>query len=275
MPVLPNSIRPRLPPPSPSSGHTEPVAPLPRRDAKRLHPRRLAASAPLRGWGICWGLRTRLQLYRAPAHQYYGCCNRIDASRSASVPYNFHVLVVCTGNICRSPAVERLLANAWGGSVHVSSAGTRALVDLPVDPPMENLLTGLGVSSRGFAARLLTEEMVREAQLVLTLTREHRGSVVELLPGAVRRTFTLRELARIISMHGLGGPYATYAEGLSALVFEAGRLRTSAPPQRPTDDDIIDPYGQSRSTFEESFEQIRLATDTIIAAVGNGPGVQA
>ncbi|WP_170144128.1 hypothetical protein [Calidifontibacter indicus] len=45
------------------------------------------------------------------------------------------ILVVCTGNICRSPYIERVLATQLAGRGYtVESAGTRALVDYPMEP---------------------------------------------------------------------------------------------------------------------------------------------
>ena len=52
----------------------------------------------------------------------------------------FSILAVCTGNVCRSPAVERLLASKLGPTVRVSSAGTHALVGHPISEPMAALL---------------------------------------------------------------------------------------------------------------------------------------
>ncbi|HSP60467.1 MAG TPA: low molecular weight phosphatase family protein, partial [Ornithinimicrobium sp.] len=59
------------------------------------------------------------------------------------------ILVVCTGNVCRSPLVERLLQDGlderWGtGRFVVRSAGTGALVDHPMDERSAEVLTGLG-----------------------------------------------------------------------------------------------------------------------------------
>ena len=52
----------------------------------------------------------------------------------------FSILVVCTGNVCRSPAAERLLASKLGSTVQVASAGTHALVGQPISEPMAALL---------------------------------------------------------------------------------------------------------------------------------------
>ena len=92
-------------------------------------------------------------------------------------------LFVCTGNICRSPAAERLLRRdldrTVGGiaglsGVHVSSAGTGALVGEPITPPMAQLVAGAGGDVERFSARQLTASIVRGADLVITMTSAHR-----------------------------------------------------------------------------------------------------
>ncbi len=127
----------------------------------------------------------------------------------------FSILTVCTGNVCRSPAVERLLASKLGPTVSVASAGTHALVGHPISEPMAVLLRNSGVEDVPFEARRLSEQMLREADLVLPLTRAQRSLVVELWPAAVRRTFTL---ARIRSATAVGRS-----------------IQPSQPVRRPTD----------------------------------------
>src|SRR6187200_3227962 len=88
------------------------------------------------------------------------------------------ILTVCTGNVCRSPAVERLMRREVGATISVSSAGTHALVGHPISEPMARLLRRSGVDERAFTARQLTEKLVKEADLVLALTRAQRSLVV-------------------------------------------------------------------------------------------------
>jgi protein-tyrosine phosphatase len=182
---------------------------------------------------------------------------------------NFTILTVCTGNICRSPAVEQLFRAAFGATsgVTVASAGTGALVGQPVHGPMADLLRGMDVDPDGFAARRVTEQMLRGADLVLPLTRDHRAQVVDLAPAVVRRTFTLRELARLASQVDLeqlearaGGPTATPASRLDALVPLAAAHRSAVAPEL---DDVLDPYRRELSVYQESFDQIVPAVRTI------------
>ena len=110
------------------------------------------------------------------------------------------VLVVCTGNVCRSPYVERLLTHALRDTaVVVRSAGTGALVGAPVDPGSAVRLEAAGAEPGGFAARQLEPRDVAEADLVLAATRQHLSSVVPLHPAALRYGFALRDLADLLS----------------------------------------------------------------------------
>jgi protein-tyrosine phosphatase len=82
------------------------------------------------------------------------------------------VLVVCTGNICRSPAVERLLAAGLGAAyrgrdtgglapaIEVASAGTGGMVGWPMPDEMAALVASRGVDPTGFEARQLTPGLV-------------------------------------------------------------------------------------------------------------------
>ena len=179
----------------------------------------------------------------------------------------FSILTVCTGNVCRSPAVERLLASKLGPTVSVASAGTHALVGHPISEPMAVLLRNSGVQDIPFEARRLSEQMLKEANLVLPLTRAQRSLVVELWPAAVRRTFTLREFARLLSWVDPSAlPVGTAADRLrSAMPLAAaqrGRERTS-----PDEDDVIDPFRLSEGVYADSFAQITSAVEVIVGVL--------
>ncbi|MEX5721711.1 arsenate reductase/protein-tyrosine-phosphatase family protein [Geodermatophilus maliterrae] len=159
----------------------------------------------------------------------------------------FRLLFVCTGNICRSAAAERLarrrLAELLLGSaapVQVHSAGTRAVVGAAIHPDSAAAVRALGGDVDGFAARRLRRPMVTEADLVLTMTREHRQAVLGLEPRALSRTFTLREaadLARLVGeLPGTAGTPAGDPRSLVGRMAAARRLRASG-----AGDDVDDP----------------------------------
>ena len=107
------------------------------------------------------------------------------------------ILLVCTGNICRSPLaaalLQRALAQRGIDGLEVASAGTGAWDGAPVSEGayLVGLERGLDLSAH--RARLLTRELVEEADLVLTMARHHRARVDEL--GGEGHVFVLGEYA--------------------------------------------------------------------------------
>ena len=112
------------------------------------------------------------------------------------------ILTVCTGNVCRSPMAERLLQTRLDavrpGMFDVSSAGIQALAGAPMDARAAGLLHVFGGVSDGFVARHLTEQHLADPALVLAMSTEHRDRVLKLAPRLLKRTFTVRELARML-----------------------------------------------------------------------------
>ena len=189
-----------------------------------------------------------------------------------SIQPAFSVLAVCTGNICRSPAVEHLLRSALGddNSVRVASAGTHALIGHPVAEPMAVLLDSRGIDTSGVAARQLAAPMLADADLVLALTRAHRSAIVTEQPRALRRTFTLREFARLVASEprtaAAGPETSTAGERLAQLVGQAVARRGSQG-HDPILDDVVDPWRRSDAVYNESLDQITGALDAIEAAL--------
>ena len=105
------------------------------------------------------------------------------------------LLIVCTGNICRSPVADsifrqRLEASArWNGRVR--SAGLDALVDQGADPTVLGMMRERGFDLAPHRARQLTPEHVREADLVLVMETHQRDALLDLDPTARGKTFRL------------------------------------------------------------------------------------
>lgn len=189
----------------------------------------------------------------------------------------FAILTLCTGNICRSPAMQLLLAHelterALPGTEGaparfiVSSAGTRAVTGQPMSAPMDRLLRQRGLAVGAFAACQADAGMLRGADLILTAAREHRAWAIALVPDAVRRTFTLTEFAAALS----GAEQA----GLSAVSLSAADLVTWAAAHRPAgvgqgrdEGDILDPYGREDAAHAASLAQIATPTERVATAL--------
>jgi protein-tyrosine phosphatase len=146
----------------------------------------------------------------------------------------FAVLVVCTGNLCRSVAAEQLLRAALPmRDVELMSAGTHATPGRPGHPLTLQAVEAAGLAPSGHEAQRLVPEAVAVADLVLTATRDHRRAVVEADPTAAPRTFTVLEFARLVAW--APGPAGSLVE----LRDRAAAGRTAAP--ATADDDLDDP----------------------------------
>jgi|SRR5690554_273664 len=133
------------------------------------------------------------------------------------------ILVVCTGNICRSPVAEAMLRRALPQR-EISSAGLGALVGHGVEPTARELAEADGLDASNHRARQLTAEMLQAADLVLVMSDGQRRAIADLAPEALGKTMLL------------------------------GRWL-------PDEPEIPDPYRKSREVFEHVHRMLGRATD--------------
>jgi protein-tyrosine phosphatase len=183
------------------------------------------------------------------------------------------ILVVCTGNVCRSPYIERRLRNELVGSgIEVTSAGTRALVGHDLDAGTRAQLQDRGVDAEDFTARELTAALVERADLVLAAAREHRAAVARLHPAALRHTFTLRDLADLLS--GVSVEQISPARSDLSWVRQVAHLasgRRGLVPARQTGVDVSDPIGGPPSRFTQMAVEVDDALVPIVRALRGAP----
>ncbi|MEI7717986.1 MAG: low molecular weight phosphatase family protein, partial [Mycobacterium sp.] len=103
-------------------------------------------------------------------------------------------------------------------------------------------LEHMGADASDFAARQLKPKIATDADLIITMTREHRETVLETAPRQLSRTFTLIEAARLTSEFG--------ARTISDLAALRPRLAANEP------SDIPDPIGKSPEVFTAVGSQI-------------------
>lgn len=160
-----------------------------------------------------------------------------------------NILIVCTGNICRSPAAELILRSFALPGVHVESAGTEAIVGSGIDEPMRRLLDGDGIDAAEFRARQFTAEMVERSDIVLAAAKEHRRTILREVPSALRRTFTLLELADLTELAERDGPLVSLDR--ASRLTQLARLRGERRPDAV--DDVADPYRRSDVHYREAY----------------------
>jgi protein-tyrosine phosphatase len=105
-----------------------------------------------------------------------------------------NLLVVCIGNVCRSPMAEGMLATQLPGW-RVHSAGLGALIGSPADEIAVKLLHERGLDISGHRATQITRKMCLDADMVLVMSREQRRQIESLYPEICGRVFRLGEHA--------------------------------------------------------------------------------
>ena len=165
-------------------------------------------------------------------------------------------------------ASERLGPSA--DDVSISSAGIEANEGHDMDPLSAGALMRLDGDPSGFRSRAWTPRLSEDADLVLTMTRHERRTVLEGSPRTLRRTFTLLEAADLLRGADLGDldavPLLGRARSLG-LRLDAGRANRWVTER----DDIPDPLGRPGRVHEAVLAEIADALRPLTAALFRSP----
>ncbi|MBB6472954.1 low molecular weight phosphatase family protein [Sphaerisporangium rubeum] len=184
----------------------------------------------------------------------------------------FRVLFVCSANLCRSPAAERIAGAALAGhpAIVAESAGTHAVPGGRLPAKAVRALEKAGVAGAGERVpRLLTTELIEEADLVLAAALTHRAWIVSACPAAAHRVFTVAEFGALAAAvpPALVTAYDDPVRRAHALLAEARDLRGVIPVDRP---DIGDPYGGPPRAYRAAVRAVRQALEVPLSMV-TGP----
>ncbi|MGH9283286.1 MAG: hypothetical protein ACRD0S_10175 [Acidimicrobiales bacterium] len=174
------------------------------------------------------------------------------------------VLVVCLGNICRSPMAAAFLAarlEELGVDAHVHSAG---LLSSGRRVPEHGVavMAARGFDTSAHRSRRLSAELVDPADLIVAMARDQVDEIAVAHPEARARAFTLKELVRTGERLGARRP----GESMSGYVAQL-HTGTSA-----GDDDIDDPIGGPRSVYEATAAEVEDLTARLARLLAGAGG---
>lgn len=129
-----------------------------------------------------------------------------------------NILVLCLGNICRSPMAEGILKRELPNKT-IWSAGIQALVGYPADPTSVAIMREHGMDIGAHRAQNLVEWMVKKADLILVMEAEQKRHVEKTYPISKGKVWRIGEFGNF---------------------------------------DVADPYRQDKAAFDESFRLINV-----------------
>jgi protein-tyrosine phosphatase len=143
-----------------------------------------------------------------------------------------NVLVICVGNICRSPMAQALLLQRAPMELQVASAGTHAMTGSAMDPLAQEVLDQYQIPVHRHRARQIDRPMLQAAGLILLMEPAQLKSVLKLAPEVRGKTFLIGKWQQEL--------------------------------------EIADPYRQPKLAFEQTYEQLSRCVDDWLPYLQSG-----
>lgn len=182
-----------------------------------------------------------------------------------------NILFVCTGNTCRSPMAQAILQNK--SDYNVKSAGIFAADGMPVSEETKQVLQQQGIPI-DHQSQATSRELMDWAEIVLSMTQNHRDTLKQHYPEAAEKIFTLKEYANPEYEKWWREAKKLYAD------IEEKKLASQEPApstlhkvteleKKLQDIDIIDPFGGNVTIYQKTYEELEKYLALLVKKLDN------
>ncbi|MFW2513171.1 hypothetical protein ACNI3K_05285 [Demequina sp. SO4-13] len=169
------------------------------------------------------------------------------------------IVMVCTGNICRSPAMHYLAQREWGDAAEVSSAGIYAEIGMDVPTPMRTAARRHDLDIPAHRPTQLDRAIIADADLVLVATQQHATWIEEEWSGWPSHAFGIKEAHELAER----AEPPMGASPRERLLNAAASLQLARKQQPVALRSLDDPWSLDQDTYDRVMDEIAESLEAI------------